>query len=77
MKNLYTKIIGTVVISNLMAIVMWVVTKGVLSLIELDEQAMFFYEYLLVLATCTIVLIAVLTSEIAKIWKTKRRKNNE
>ena len=74
MKNLYSKIILTIITSIMILGVIGLLIRFYGALCDLDDDLMFIYGFTLMALTCTIVLVAIFSSIIESIWKKKKIK---
>ena len=73
MNNLPRKIVLTAIYALLLIGVAGLAIRFALALWEMDDDAMFIYGLTLAVITCTVVLVNILGSDIALIWKRKKK----
>ena len=77
MNNLQRKIVLTAIYVLILIGVAGLAIRFALALWEMDDDAMFIYGFTLAAITCTVVLVNILASDIALIWKKKKNKKSE
>lgn len=75
--SLKRKIVYTVIYSILLAGVIGLIIRFFSSLIFMDDDGMFIYGLSLMALTSTIVLVEILSSIIASLWKRPKRKKSK
>lgn len=73
MNNLQRKIVLTAIYALILIGVAGLAIRFALALWEMDDDAMFIYGLTLAAITCTVVLVNILGSDIALIWKRKKK----